>query len=149
MQLVVDFQGFKLENNKFLVKEFACYDGLRISHYVFKPPFPLRMLSPDLHRQAVWLMNNHHGIDWKAGFTPLHQFGGIVDQLTKGADMVYVKGREKLDILKKYCTRPVYEFDEHPPLERTQPKCFHHNNDICACALSNVFFLYDNFIMAK
>lgn len=50
----MDIQGFKIENNKFIVKEFAAYDGVRISHYIFKPPFPLKMLSPDLYKQAVY-----------------------------------------------------------------------------------------------
>lgn len=147
MRLVVDVQGFKLENNKFIVKEFAAYDGFRISHYVFKPPFPLRMLSPDLHRQALWLMKNHHYINWEEGFTPVHQFGNILQSLTKGVDMVYVKGMEKANYIKKYSLVPVYEFDEQPALQPMKPKCFYHNNINCICAVSNVFFLYESFIM--
>lgn len=146
-KLVVDIQGFKLENNKFLVKEFAAYDGFHICHYVFKPPFPIRLLSPDLHRQATWLMNNYHFIDWNIGFTPVHQFCNILQSLTKQVDMVYVKGMEKANYIKKHSLAPVYEFDEQPSLQLMEPKCFYHTSNNCICAISNVYFLYKNFIM--
>ncbi|CAH1099677.1 unnamed protein product [Psylliodes chrysocephalus] len=146
-QLVVDVQGFKLENNKFLVKEFAAFDGIHICHYVFKPPFPLRLLSPNLHRQAIWLMNNYHYIDWNVGSTPVHQFGNILKFLSEKTDMIYVKGIEKANYIKKYSQVPVYEFDEQPALQPMESKCFYHTKNNGVCAISNVFFLYNNFMM--
>ena len=53
-QLVVDVQGFKIENNKFISKELAAYDGRKICHYVFKPPFNLNQLPPNLTKEANW-----------------------------------------------------------------------------------------------
>lgn len=92
-------------------------------------------------------MNHYHFIDWNSGFTPVHQFVKIIKILTKDVDMVYIKGNEKFNFMKKYSEVPVYKFDESPPLPLTKPTCFHHNSKKCVCALSNVFFLYHNFLM--
>lgn len=148
MKLVIDFQGFKTENNKFIVKEFAGYDGMKVCHYIFKPPYPFEMLSPDLQKQAYWLTRNHHCIKWSDGFTPLHMFGQIIKNLTTSAECVYVKGGEKAKYIRQFITQPVLELEEQPPLLKSSAKCFFHSNDKCMCALSNVYYLYENFMMS-
>lgn len=147
MNLVIDVQGFKREDNKFIVKEFAAYDGKRISHVIFKPPFPFDMLSLDLQQQAHWLTNHHHGITWESGSTHFHLFKKTIEDITSPADRVYVKGREKAIYIRKFTTTPVIELDEHPSLVKMEPNCFYHTLKDCVCALSNVFYLYENFIM--
>lgn len=147
MILVMDLQGFKTENNKFIVKELAGYDGEKMCHFVFKPPFPFDMLPSDLQKQAKYLTKNHHGIEWNVGFTPLHYLKQIIGDFTAHANYVYVKGREKANFLKQYTTTPVLEFEEQPALQKTNPKCLSHSQKFCMCALSNVFKLYESFIM--
>ncbi|CAH1968779.1 unnamed protein product [Acanthoscelides obtectus] len=66
MSVVLDVQGFKIENNKFLAKEFCAYDGVRLCHYIFKAPFPWDLLPPPLKIQAKWLTDNYHGYCWNA-----------------------------------------------------------------------------------
>lgn len=117
MPLILDIQGFKLENNKFIVKELAAYDGSKVSHYVFKPPFDVKLLSPQLHRQMIWVMNNHHCIDWREGYTPIHKFEAIVKHLTVQVDVIYVKGRGKADYIRKYTSKPVLQLDQSPALK--------------------------------
>lgn len=148
MNLILDLQCFRLEKNTFVVKELAGYDGQKIFHVVFKPPFPFDMLSLDLQKQAKWLTNNHHFMEWCAGSIPLHLFDKILQDITVSADRVYVKGKEKADYIRKLISTPVIEFEEQPALEKSQPKCFYHTNNHCMCALSNVFYLYDNFVMS-
>lgn len=147
MRLILDLQGFQDENNKFIPKELAAYDGKRISHYVFRRPFALSLLSPELHANALWVMKNHHCIDWCSGYTPLHFFSSIVKDLTKNANYVFVKGSEKAAYIRKYCYNPIIELDEQPKLQLTEPKCFYHSKSPSMCALSNVFYLYEQFIM--
>jgi hypothetical protein len=148
MNLVLDVQCFKRENNKFMAKELAAYDGEKISHFVFKPPFPFEMLSHDLQKQANWLTRNHHGIDWSSGSIPMHLFGDIMQDITTSADRIYVKGREKADYLRKFIPKPIIEFDEEPALSKGAPRCFYHSNNFCMCALTNVFYLHEHFIMS-
>lgn len=148
--MILDVQGFKLENNKFIPKELAAYDGNRICHYIFKPPFGIGCLSPGTLKQTKWLMENHHCIDWSVGFTPLYKFASIISDLTKNkTTTIYVKGREKAEFLRKYSTQPITELEEKPTIKKSPPRCLYHLNNVnyCVCALSNVYFLYDYIIM--
>ena len=147
--LALDVQGFKIENNKFIPKELAGYDGYKISHYVFKSPFNISYLPPDLYKQADWLMKNHHCISWNEGNTPVHKFSEIIKNLTEKVDQVYVKGREKSDYIRKYSIKPVIELDEHPSLQKGEPHCFYHSKLPCICALTNVYNLYNNCLMIE
>lgn len=144
--MVLDVQGFKIENNKFIPKEMAAYDGNRICHYIFRPPFGLDCLDPEALKQTLWLMHNHHCIDWDAGYTPLYKFSNIIKSLTEKVDIVYVKGKEKADFLRKLTSKPIIELEEQPRLKKNAPKCFYHSNSTsCACSLFNVFFYMKNF----
>lgn len=148
MNLVLDVQGFTVENKRFIVKELASFDGSRISHYIFKPPFPRDLLPDELQRQTSWLTEHHHCIEWASGYTPLHQVSKILQELTSKADRIFVKGKEKADYLRKYSTKPITELDEHPRIIARPASCLAHTKNICICALSNVYFLYDTFIMS-
>ena len=145
--LIVDVQGFKIENNKFIPKELAAYDGSKICHYVFRPPFDIRYLPPNLHKQAVWLMKNHHCISWNEGYTPIHKVSEIIKNFTEKADHVYVKGREKSEYIRKYSLKPVIELDENPSLQENEAHCFYHSKSPCICALTNVYNFYNNHLM--
>lgn len=144
--IILDVQGFSIEDNKFLPKELATYNGDEVCHYIFKPPFPFDMLSPHLQRNAVYLTSNHHTLNWNAGFTPLHQFQKIMDDLSKKTDLIYVKGREKATYIQKFTTKKVIELDEQPKITKQKAKCIYHNDpNNCICALTNVFNLYEYF----
>lgn len=147
--LFVDVQGFKTNGNLFLPKELAVYDGDHISHYVFEPPFPFPQLDPDFRQQAMWLMLNHHCIDWEKGATPLHAFPDIIKQLTQNADIIYVKGLEKANFIRRYVTAPVQELEEQPKLTTSKPSCFYHSRQNCYCALSIVYSLYTNYVLSE
>lgn len=150
MSVVIDLQGFKIENNHFIVKEFAAYDGNKLSHFVFKPPFRMDRLPPHLQKQVVWLTENHHAIKWKDGFVPLHKFFDILHYITDKYDRVYVKGKEKAEYVKKLLlSKPVIELDEQPSLQQGEPNCLFHSKMFCMCALTNVFYLYDKFLMKE
>lgn len=148
MKLVVlDVQGFNTSQKQFVPKELAVYDGVRISHYIFKPPFPLHHLPEEFKKQALWLNNNHHCMNWSEGFTPHFLFPQIIRQLTQDVDYVYVKGHEKAAFIRIYISKPVIEFEEQPALIPLNPSCFYHMKSPAICALSNVYHLYDNFVM--
>lgn len=147
MPLILDVQGFKVEKNKFIAKELAAYDGKKTSHFIFKAPFRLDYLPPVYHKQATWLMNNHHCIRWEDGFTPLHKFGEIIKWLTHRVDVFYVKGREKTAYIKEFTTAPIIELEEQPCIEPSVPSCFYHMTENCICALTNVYRFYEYHFM--
>lgn len=148
--VIIDVQGFVVEKSQFLPKELAVYDGQKLAHYVFQPPYNLEFLPIEFQRQAKWLMENFHGLDWNCGFVPSHQCNNILIQVSKDVNVVYVKGREKANFLRKIISQQdVVELSETPSLPSTsQPKCFVHSknkNKVYKCALTNVYFLYETF----
>lgn len=147
MKIILDVQGFNIENNKFIVKELAAFSGTKYCHYIFKSPFSLNNLPSKFHKEAIWLMYNHHCIDWNEGFTPYHKFADIIKNLTSKVKYVYVKGPEKAEFIRKYSLAEIIEIDQQPVLKPQDPCCFYHLRTPCFCALSNVFYLYNNIFM--
>lgn len=147
MIVVMDVQGFKIGNKSFYPKELAIYDGNAVSHFIFRPPFPFKTLPEDLQRQANWLMHNHHCVDWNDGFTPAFMLPKILQRLLRDADTVYVKGKEKAMYLQKFSEKTITELGEQPALRASTPSCMYHTDPICICALSNVYNMYQEFIM--
>jgi hypothetical protein len=129
-------------------KELAGFDGSKIFHFVFKPPFDMELLPPEAHLQNTLLIDSHHCIEWSTGFTPVHNMKNIITHLTNKYDTIYVKGREQFLYLKQFISKPVVELEEHPALSATEPKCLFHTKDNCYCALSNVYFIYENIMMS-
>ena len=147
MPLIVDIQGFKTSKNKLIVKEFAAYDRTRVCHDVFKAPFAFDCLPEEYRKQATWLTAHHHAIDWNAGFTQHFLFPQILRHITRDAREVYVKGKEKAHFIRMHIDVPVVELPETPVLQKQSGTCFYHINEYCVCALSNVYDLYEKFVM--
>ena len=92
-------------------------------------------------------MKNHHCIPWNEGFTPFHKFSDIIKSITNKSSLVYVNGKEKADVIRIYSSKSVIELDLYPSLEANRASCFFHKKDNCICALTNVFNLYNHFLM--
>jgi len=68
--IFVDLQGF-LVGRHFVAKEFAALkDGFELSHYIFGCPVPWSSLTKAERHQAMWLIENRHGIQWEDGMVP-------------------------------------------------------------------------------
>lgn len=147
MFVILDVQGFKISETTFSPKELAAYDGRSVSHFVFRAPFPFCALPQHLQQQANWLMNNHHCINWDEGFTPVHLFPKILQRLVRDAHIVYVKGYEKAQFIRSHTKKHIIEIEEQPALSVSTPSCMHHSTSLCYCALSNVYHLYQHYIM--
>lgn len=147
MFVIVDVQGFKISEKTLSPKELAAYDGNTLSHYIFRAPFPFETLPQHFQKQANWLVNNHHCINWDEGFTPVFLFPKIVERLLRDADVVYVKGNEKAKFLRNYTSKHIIEIEEQPALSAAKPSCMYHLKSVCHCALSNVYHLYEHYVM--
>lgn len=145
--VIVDVQFFRTQDKILTPKELACYDGSRIAHYLFKPPFGMDKLQPHLQKQAEWLIEHHHSIQWDQGFVSAHLCGPILCHLVKAAETIYVKGKEKADFVRNITSRKVIELPEEAGVQRMQPACFYHSAEKCVCALSNVYSLYFSWMM--
>lgn len=149
MNVIVDIQGFKDNNNKFIVKEAAVLsNGDRIQHFVFQPPYNFGGLQPAKQREAKWMENNHHKFSWKYGFTPYHKLNNLMWPLLRN-NYIYVKGLEKQTWMKEIfgddliiynleedmeCPKLAFLKYQYPNVHR----CIVHEG---VCALENVLVL--------
>lgn len=147
---VVDIQCFKINNEKgnirWAVKELGVYNGKISYHYVFKPPFPFKELPWELQKEAYWVVNFHHGIPWNDGYESLENLQEILKEATQTAGIIYVKGKQKAEFLRKYVDKPVVELLERPKLKPMVPECWHHKLQHCSCALANAYSLYNFYL---
>lgn len=85
MNAFVDIQGFKTDDNKFILKEMAILCNGQMQVFLVKPPFKFYDLSKSERLQVCWIERNRN-ILWNEGFIPFchfQQYTGIVNILTK------------------------------------------------------------------
>jgi len=103
VSIFVNLQGFFIERH-FVVKEFAALkDGFEFSHYIFGCPYPCTLLSKFERHQAMWLIENRHGMQWENGIVPYWMARSLITKAVMGTTatdddddddiVVYVKGR--------------------------------------------------------
>lgn len=146
---IVDFQGFGVFNNHFILKELALRHDGHHYHFIITPPCNLSQLPTSLQRQVCWLYNNYHRLSWNGGwinFTKVKIF--LRNKIQNGT--VYVKGKEKAQWLMELLSNEnvqiqnvedIFNCPNLRELKRNYPnqiKCQNHSN---CCALQNVYLL--------
>lgn len=154
---VIDFQGFKLCDEKsrltkFIIKEFALYDGDQCVHLVFKPPFAKKQLQLYERKNIQWVHNFHHGLDWNIGNEDLDNFPEKLCDLLSNYSQVYIKGLEKMVFIKDMIksvngTMPdIIEIYSNAfrlkDVSKSYCKFHSLSKPFAVCALFNVKFMY-------
>lgn len=101
MTLIIEFQGFKDNNNRFIIKELAIGDLNDETHtrsYHFRPPFNLELLHD--HKSVKWLEKHFHGLEWGSGCVDYDELKDILHYEVRGFHRVLTKGLEKAEFLK-------------------------------------------------
>lgn len=91
----VDLQGFFFDDNSFSVKEICIFTKNIKFHEFVKPPFPFNTLSDRHKKQAEWLEENYHGLNWNAGYITLQELKNTISPIIKGK-ILLVKGCQKV-----------------------------------------------------
>lgn len=150
MNALVDVQGFKTYDNKFILKEIAILCKERVQVFLIKPPFPFYDLTKSERKQVCWIERNRN-ILWKEGFIPYGQFKQYTDIVNILKDKcIIVKGMEKTiwlkDLLQNNCIYNVEDkgcpsfislYDKYKSSSEVKT-CLYHTN---VCALKNVICL--------
>jgi len=65
MVIVVDIQGFRDGEKKFIHKEVAvvAIDAPIVNHWIIMQPHSFAELPEKIRRENNWLTRNHHGIE--------------------------------------------------------------------------------------
>lgn len=151
--IAIDVQGF-LNPPNFIPKEIAITNGKQTEHYLIKPPLPFEMLSHDEKTQVRYLEQSHHGLRFSSGYIDYSLIPNLVRAqiLNANVDLIYVKGHQKVEFLKKLFSIEELSSIKVINLEdgkcemacsKTRPLCFSHNLKECVCALTNCWMLYN------
>lgn len=114
--VIIDMQGFKGENNKFIPKEIVIsFNDYEYQHFLLKPPFPFGNLPQHLQIQANSLYTYHHGLKWNAGDIDVNSVKQFILCNCKNKN-IYIKNEEKRQWLlhflgKNISPNHVYELD--------------------------------------
>lgn len=148
MNIVVGIQGLKDKYNNFVPKEVAAVSVKTsyLAHWVVSPPHAYSVLPPSVKRQNTWLKNNHHGIEWTAGETPLRAVEAALKQIAVQADRLFTRGADAAAYLTQLTDCFVINLaEDEEPAPRNLPESstfciFHgllHKNASLKCALNN------------
>jgi hypothetical protein len=96
---VVEFQAFKDNDNKFIIKELAVVGDSIKCQILFKPPYSITQLDDKMRRTARWL-TRHHGIRWDDGCIAYNE--SLITTLCAPFKTIYTKGREKAEFLREF-----------------------------------------------
>ena len=111
--IFIDIQGFNCSFG-YIPKEMAIYDGIRLSNFLFKPPFKRSMLSAVDEKIVTW-SEDYHGLEWDFGNIELGEIDKILKKVCFSFNKpnIFVKGVEKLKFLKT-----VFDSESIPKLSR-------------------------------
>lgn len=115
--LIVDLQGFKVDENKFIFKEVAVLDCTTLTHpklygLVFDAPFPYELQTHEDKRRTRWI-ERHLGHTWNEEGIPYDLLSIVLKAYLFGADQVFVKGAEKKVWLREFVTSNCNLIDLH------------------------------------
>lgn len=103
MIYVIEFEGF-LVKKSFVFKEIcvrSVENNLTTIHFFLRPPFPFDKLSRKDRGIVKYCEENLHGIYWYAGHDQFKETRYYLQDLITSEDIVYTKGNQKVDILKR------------------------------------------------
>lgn len=99
MNVIVDLQGFKSDNNKFIPKEIAIRSENHVLVLLIKPPYAFYDLSKKERLSVMWIEKNH-SVLWNEGFVPYYNFHFHLRNYLENK-RIFVKGSEKVLWLKQ------------------------------------------------
>lgn len=151
MDYVIDIQGFRDFEDHFLLKEAAviAIDHHYVGHWIVAPPHSFKDLGIKARSQNNWLSCYFHGLEWFDGYVPYKQIGTILREVTRTAQRIYTRGREKADFIQELTARQVINLEDvscpsFKQLPDDRSYCFHHGvtkGGIYVCALNNAMKL--------
>ena len=104
---------------KNIVKELALYIDGAVYGYSFKPP---KNFQPT--KQAHWVTENLHGIEWKSGQLDYESIPRILNIVKLQRAEVFAKGQEKCKVVANLLNMHVENLDDYgcPKIQQFQPE---------------------------
>ncbi|XP_070171148.1 uncharacterized protein [Polyergus mexicanus] len=153
MDIVIDIQGFRDANAKFIPKEVAiiALDAPFVGHWIMMPPYSFGDLPRNVRHENNWLTRNYHDIEWFDGEANPKYFTSQLREITRQARHIYVRGAEKETYLRNLLSRNIYNLEDISPAFKNLSEgevrgryCGYHGFrkfGIFHCALRNAYKL--------
>lgn len=95
-RLIIDFQGFKNEQNEFIIKELSVLHVASGSSqtWIFLPPFSYDAFTLKHKRTILWV-ESYHGLSWSEGDIVYERCNRLLRTIIEPNSVVFVKGEEK------------------------------------------------------
>lgn len=150
MDIVIDIQGFRDADSKFIPKEVAVVAINRniTDHWILMPPYLFSELSETSRKENNWLTRYYHGIEWNDGESNPKYLAIHLREITRSCRRIYVRGSEKARYLQNLLSRNIYNLESISPSFKcltAKERCTYHglrerfNN--FQCALTNAYKL--------
>ena len=148
---VVEFHGFKDNNNKFILKEFVVLSKSFNTQIIFKSPYSHTLLNNKSLKALHWLRCHFHKIGWEDGDVTFSK--PFLKCLLAQFSTVYTRGLEKAEYLKEFHSNVVDLIDApNVPLDyECSYVCIlkqHNCTDICALRSALYYYNYRNGVTA-
>lgn len=116
---VIEFQAFRDNEDKYIVKEMVILDLFTnvVYYFLFKPPYSLKKLNNKSTRTNKWLTNYFHHITWKEGFTLYQDLENVMYHFCNQFKKIYTTGHEKSKWIKQYTTAEVVNWKLNKRIE--------------------------------
>lgn len=131
--VIIDVQGFKIEENRFIIKEFAITCGNSLQVYLFKPPFAYKYLTEPEKRQVDWIERNRN-LYWSDGYVDYSVIRNHIVLALRNKSIL-TKGSEKIIWLKEMLeNNNVYNLEDRgcPNLISLYEK-YKHSKNVFSC----------------
>ena len=94
---VVEFQAFRGNDDRFIIKELVILDLLTsiVYQFTFKAPFSFNCLTTKAKITNKWLTKYFHHIGWYEGFISYSNLHSVMNHFCKQFSHIYTRGLEK------------------------------------------------------
>lgn len=106
---VIEFQAFRGNDDRFIIKELVIFDMLTQAAYpfLFEAPCSVHALNSKAKVTNRWITNHFHHIHWYEGFLPYNNIHKIMFHYCKQFTHIYTRGLEKKKWIQQYTDNEV------------------------------------------
>ena len=149
--VVIDFEGFRLSNQPFILKELSVRAADYHDTILLRPPHSSNILNAKAQKAYNWVTKNLHGISWDSGvYDYSFIFCFFISLKVRFPNIVvYAKGKEKSEYLSSFFPHVIDLDTLNCPRASDFNKidgllCLNHQNNYqrehCAREKANLFF---------
>lgn len=139
---VVDFHGFRDNQNRFVLKEFAVVGKYFQCQLIFEAPYNEFVLDRKMMRSALWFSRHFHFMKWSDQGIPYDE--ELIRSLCTPFTVLYARGADKVNFLKQFHHNVQYIYEPYTQSSNINVTCLlpQHNRYSGRCALRSAKDLF-------